>query len=491
MSSPSVDLHAVARRITLERGFWVDPPADAIAQAQAAQEPSFAGTGVKDLSSWLWSSIDNDDSRDLDQAEYLEKTPQGWTLWIAIANVHEFVSKDSPIDRAAHQNTTSIYTGVETYPLLPGRLSFDLSSLVKDKKRFAMVTEMQINSRGALQKTQIYPAIIRNAAQLTYLGVVAWLSGSITPLSPAAQRTVAHLQASTALQDQIRQQLDLAKVLREKRLAEGSLSFETIELRPVFKEGGEIELSKHESSPSTQLIEAFMVVTNEATVDFLKTKGYPVLRRVVRTPKRWDRIVALAAMKGVSLPAEAEGQALAAFLQKERAADPERFPDLSLSIIKLLGRGEYAVASPGQNGSGHFGLGISRYSHATAPNRRYPDLVNQRLLLAAAAGRPCPYRPEELQALAVHCTEREDEAQRVERTIRKCIAAAALTPQLGKVFEAFVTGVNENGTWVRMVVPPVEGKLLTVPKGLDVGDRLKVKLTVADPWKGYIDFVPA
>jgi len=485
-----VNLEQIARQVMKSYDFLTDAPVQVLAEAQAAKEPVFEKLPVRDLSAWLWSSIDNDDSKDLDQIEYAAPDPKGTRLYVGIAHVDGFAPKGSATDAFAQHNTTSLYTGVKTFPMLPEKLSTDLSSLVEGKKRLAVVVEILVNAENHIEETSVYPAIVFNRAQLTYNAVSVWLGD--TPASQVASdvttRMLAKITSHPELQGQLRLQDRVAQGLRLKRHEAGALSFASTEFRPEILPDGRIELKPSPLNRATQLIEDFMIAANQATAAFLESKGFPSLRRIVRTPKRWDRIVALAADHGGPLPAAPDSKALENFLVEQQRKDPDHFPDLSLAIIKLLGRGEYLVKAPGQQAPGHFGLAVENYSHSTAPNRRYPDLLTQRLILAANQGSPSPYPFDELQRLAQYCTQKEDDANKVERTVRKSIAAVALSPRIGESFDAFITGVSDKGVWARLLHPPVEGKIQGKTDGLDVGDPVTVRLMGTNPLKVFIDF---
>src|SRR6267142_339644 len=483
------NLRAIAEKAMQSRGFLVKSPPDALEQLKTETEPPLDSLKVADLSSWLWSSIDNDESRDLDQLEYAKKEAGGTRIYIGIAEVDWFVPQNSALDRAALQNTTSVYTGVETFPMLPERLSTDLSSLNERAKRLAIVVEMLVSDGGEdgrVLESSVYPAIVQNRAQLTYNGVAAWLDGES---SAAGTATLEKIQKSEELQDQIRMQEQAAVLLRERRHELGALSFHSAELQPITSaDGAVIDLQARRQNRASFLIEDFMIAANQVTATFLDRQRLPSLRRVVRDPERWQRIVALARSLGGNLPAEPDAKSLETFLQQQQRANPAHFSDLSLSVIKLLGRGEYVLKLPGDQAPGHFGLAVRNYSHSTAPNRRYPDLVTQRLLKAAFAGTNSPYSADDLRALAKHCTEREDAAGKVERLVKKCAAATLLVSRIGERFDAVVSGISAAGTWVRLSHPPVEGKLIGSVTQLDVGHRVRVRLVSADPEKGFIDF---
>ena len=469
----SRELERIARNAMVAHGLEPDFPAAARGQLARLGEPN--ATGLKDLRSLPWSSIDNDESRDLDQ---LEVCVDG-RLLIAIADVDALVPKDSPLDDHAALNTTSVYTPAIIFPMLPPELSTDRTSLNQDEDRAAMVVDMTIDGAGTLVASDVYRALVRNKAQLTYNAIAAWLGG--TGPAPAAFARVPELEAQVRLQDEI------AGRLRDLREDQGALEFARSELRPVVEEDGVKELRTETTNRAKSMIENFMVAANGVTARFLTDRGFATIRRVVKSPERWSRIAEVAAEHGGSLPGAPDARALQQFLKARREAEPETFQDLSLTIIKLLGRGEY-VAESAAEPSGHFALATGTYSHSTAPNRRFPDVVIQRLLKAAIAnGRP-PYPLAELRRLAEHCTKQEDAANKVERLASKAAAALWLTPQIGKTFDAVVTGAGPKGTWVRLVPTPVEGRLERGFAGLDVGDRVRVRLLSTDPQRGFIDF---
>ena len=436
----------------------------------------------RDLSQLLWCSIDNDDSLDLDQLTVAEKLSDGTTkIYVAVADVESLVKKGSAIDDHARQNTTSIYTDGETFPMLPQQLSNDLTSLNYERDRSAIIAEMTVDAEGIIKSSDIYVALVRNHAKLAYDSVAAWLE-SKGPM-PEAVAKVKDLDSNIKLQDQV------AQLLRKNRYAVGALDFETIQTRSVFDEDMIKYLVEDRKNRAKELIEDFMIAANGATVQYLKTKGLPSFRRIVRSPQRWERIVEVVSSKyNYKLPATPDAKSLALFLYKQKKADPIGFPDLSLTIIKLIGKGEYVVEFPGEKAIGHFGLAVRDYTHSTAPNRRYPDLITQRILKAALKGTTAPYRPEELTALANLCTEKEDDATKVERQVAKSAAALLLSSSIGKTFDAICTGAADKGTWVRIFDPPAEGKLIRGFKGIDVGNKLRVKLIRTDAKNGYIDF---
>jgi len=481
-SAGSELLADIARRAMLERGLLPEFSAAALKQTDAITAPAAgAGADIRDLRKLLWASIDNDDSRDLDQLSVAQARADGAvTLWVAIADVDAIVHPGSPIDDHARTNTTSVYTVPRVFPMLPEKLSTDLSSLSEGRERVAVVVEMTVNADGTLSASDIYRALVRNQAKLAYDGVGAWL----TDTGPAPAR----IAAVSGLDEQLRLQDRTAQALRAVRQARGALTLETIEARPVFD--GEVlrDLRADTTNRAHELIEDFMIAANGVTARYLAGKGVPSLRRVLRTPKKWGRIVELAAQLGEALPAEPSAPALNAFLSKRRLADPTRFADLSLSVVKLLGRGEYMLDMPGQQVEGHFGLAVDDYTHSTAPNRRFPDLLTQRLIKSALAGQPAGYSQDELRALAAHCTMQEDNAAKVERRVGKSAAALLLAARIGQYFDAIVTGAADKGTWARISAPIAEGRVVKGFQGLNVGDRCRVKLVHTDVEHGFIDF---
>lgn len=436
---------------------------------------------IHDLTHLLWCSIDNDESRDLDQLTVSEVLPAGATrLWVAIADVDALVPRDTPIDAHASTNTTSVYTSACIFPMLPERLSTDLTSLNAHEDRLAMVTEMVFNADASLAGSTVYRAKVRNQAKLAYDAVSAWIDGR-GPL-PAAATAVPGMDA------QIRTQDSLAQQLRARRHGEGSLEFESFQPRVTFDGERVADIHLQEQNQARQLIEEVMIATNTSTAHYLASRGVASLRRVVRSPERWLRIVGVAKEYGEILPDKPESKALEDFLAKRRRLDPLRFPDLSLVIVKLMGRGEYVLEVPGSEPIGHFGLAVTDYTHSTAPNRRFPDLITSRLLKAALANTPAPYSNAELDALAVHCTRQEDAAQKVERQLRKSEAALLLESRLGERFDAIVTGNAADGVWIRLLNPPAEGKLVHGLNALKVGDKVRVKLVSTNVERGFIDF---
>ncbi len=488
MSLPGYDLNARAHRAMLENGFAPDMPPEVNAQTcgledQARHSPSDTtlDDGVRDLRDMLWSSIDNDDSRDLDQIEVALRLPDDTLrVLVGIADVDALVAVGTPIDAHARRNTTTVYTGAATFPMLPLALSTDLTSLVEGADRRVLVIDMTLDNEGNVAQCDIYAALARNHARLTYEAVGAWLENR-APVPPDVAR-VAGLEA------QIRLQHDAAHRILARRLEQGALEFETVEARPVLVDGRVTRLEVPLKNEARLLIENFMIAGNTALATWMAQSGQPSIQRVVRAPARWDRIVQIAASLGDALPDAPDALALSAFLARRKQADPAHFPDLSLSVVKLLGPGEYAVVDDPTDPQGHFGLAAYRYTHSTAPNRRYADLIVQRLLKAVAFHAPAPYPTPDLEQIAAHCTERESAAHKVERQMRKTIAAVLLGGHIGQTYDALVTGAASKGTFVRVLDPPVEGRIVRGETGLDVGDKVRVRLLSADPERGFIDF---
>jgi VacB/RNase II family 3'-5' exoribonuclease len=477
-------LNALARKALIEEDFAPDFPPPVLEAAQSLDERrviSAAGSAVKDLRALLWSSIDNASSRDLDQVEYAEKLPNGdIRLLVGIADVDEFVPKDSAIDAFAAANTVSIYVGSDVFPMLPERLSTDLTSLLDGSDRLAVVTEIIISRNGDVETTDIFRALLRNYAKLSYEETGAWLEGDGE--IPEAFARISGLEA------QIRLQYEAAARLRAFRKQNGALEFETVEARPVVENDKITDLKIEKRNSARDIIENFMVTANVEMAEFLEKRSLVSLRRVVRTPERWNRIVEIARSFGEDLPENPDSFALAEFLARRKSAEPENFSDLSLSIIKLLGASEYVVQQAGEQTGGHFGLAVSDYTHSTAPNRRYADLIVQRLVKATLAGAASPYDFEELSRIAEHCNKREGAARKVERRMRKTIAASVMAARLGETFEAIVTGINAGGTFARITNPPVDGRIVRGEAGLQVGEKVSVRLLKTEPERGFIDF---
>jgi exoribonuclease-2 len=436
--------------------------------------------GLRDLRQMLWSSIDNDTSRDLDQAEVAERVAGGIRIFVAIAEVDNAVAIDTPIDQHAAGQTTTVYTGVKNFSMLPDQLSTDLTSLVETGDRAVVVVEMVVASDGSTQSPSIYRALIRNRAQLTYNGVGPWLEG--TASAPPKVAASSQLQAQLKLQD------EAAQILCRARHRRGALDFDRIEAEAVVTDGHVGDLTGRKRNRATQLIEDFMIAANSVMAQTLSQAGVPAIRRVVKTPERWPRIVTLAERYGERLPADPNAAALNTFLRRMKDTDPVHYADISLAVIKLMGPGEYVLARPGVEDQGHFALAVRDYTHSTAPNRRFADLVTQRLIKSFLAKEASPYADSQLDSIARNCTLKEDAARKVERLMGKRIAAVALQPRIGQSFNAVVTGDTSKGVFVRMLNPPADGMLVQGQQGVDVGDQLRVKLLSTDPRRGYIDF---
>ncbi len=477
------DLVRIATESMAERGLEPEFPAAVAQQLLSINGPGRdAEARIQDLTAMPWCSIDNDDSRDLDQLTACEPLADGAIkIFVAVADVDVLVAKGSAIDEHARWNTTSVYTAARIFPMLPERLSTDLTSLNPGQDRLALVTEMVVAADATVTPATVVRASVRNKAQLAYDAVSAWIEGG--GALPAAAAAVPGLDQQLRLQD------DAAQRLRARRHAEGALEFETLQPRALYEGERVVDIRQQVQNRARQLIEELMIATNRCTAHFLAKHGGASLRRVVRSPERWQRIADEARKYGEVLPKDPDSRALERFLAGRRKADPLRFPDLSLVIVKLMGSGEYVVEQPGGAPIGHFGLAVRDYTHSTAPNRRFPDLITSRMLKAALSAAPAPYSLAELDALATHCTQQEDAAQKVERKLRKCEAALLLESHVGQRYDAIVTGRSDTDTWVRVLTPPVEGKLVGRASELDIGQRLRVELVATDVERGFIDFV--
>src|SRR5215469_316309 len=479
-----VDLEATAKRVMQQRGFDPDFPPEVSGQLARLREnpPQIAvAPDIKDLRNLLWSSIDNDTSRDLDQIEFAERTSSGDVkVMVGIADVDAFAAQQTPIDQHAQRETTTVYTGVRNFPMIPEELSTGVTSLLENQDRLSVVIEFVVDPSGSISSFDVYRALVRNRAQLQYNSVGGWLQGSsVAPPKVAG---------SGELAEQLKLQDEVAQKLKQQRHQHGALNLETHEVHPLMLEGQVIDLEKEQKNRATELIEDFMVAANGVVAR--KLENVSSLRRIVRTPERWDRIVQLAATKGGRLPAEPDSKALNDFLLERKAADPDHFADLSLAVIKLIGPGEYVLERAGETAPGHFGLAVQDYTHSTAPNRRFADVVTQRLLKAMLAGEKNPYSDDQLTAIANNCTVKGDAARKVERDMGKRLAALALQNRVGEVFDTIVSGVTDHGTFVRVLGSHIEG-LLIQGHGLDVGDKIRAKLVRTDVEKGYIDFARA
>jgi exoribonuclease-2 len=480
MRSDSIDLSLLAREAMLKRGLAPDFPRAAIEQSERLSGPA-QDESITDLRALPWCSIDNDDSLDLDQLTVGERLDKGTVrIHVAVADVDALVPKGTAVDEHARQNTTSVYTPARIFPMLPERLSTNLTSLNPQQDRIALVISYTVGPDGIVENGGVQRARVHNFAKLAYNSVDAWLQG-VGPIPQA-------MAEADGVADQIRIQDGVAERLRQRRYQDGALDLETIEPRAVMEDGRVVQLRQEKKNRARTLIEDFMIAANGVTARYLEAKRLPSIRRVVRSPERWDRLEILAKQLGDRLPPEPDSRALSEFLLRRRQADPLRFPDLSLTVVKLLGRGEYVLIRSHEDEAGHFGLAVKDYVHSTAPNRRYPDLITHRLAKAALRGSRSPYSYEELEELAGHCTLQEDAAEKVERQMRKSAAALLLSSRIGDHFEGIVTGASAKGTWVRIFDPPAEGRLVRGAPGVDVGDRLRVRLVHTDVERGFIDF---
>jgi exoribonuclease II len=478
----TIDLHRIAVEAMRSRGLLPDFAPQALQEAEAARQAGPERNGsIRDLRHLTWFSIDNDDTRDLDQLSVAEPLPGATVrLLVAVADVDAMVRPGGAVDGHAGVNTTSVYTAAGVFPMLPEALSTDLTSLHEGQERLALVVDMLVQADGTVSASDVFRAAVLNRAKLTYDGVSAWLDGAAPP--PPQLGTVPGLEAQLRLHDAV------AGQLRQSRQQRGALNVKTVAARPVFEDGRLVDLRPDEKNRAKDLIADLMIAANAATARFLAHRGFPSLRRFLQAPRRWDRIVALAAGYGVELPAQPDAPALDRFLCARRLADSTGFADLSLKVVKMLGSGEYAAAPAGAAGFPHFGLAVNDYAHSTAPNRRFPDLVTQRLLKAAIAGQAPPYSADALTGIARHCTVQEDNANRVERQVLKAAAAFLLHGRIGESFDAIVTGAAPKGTFVRIGRPLLEGRVVRGFEGLDVGDALRVRLVAVDAAQSFIDF---
>ena len=479
------NLRAVAAQAMRQNGFEPEFPAEVIREVRALDDPSDDATpsDARDLRGLPWSSVDNRESRDLDQIEVAERLSDGSIrVRIGVADVDTLVKLGSAADAHAATNTTSVYTGVAVFPMLPERLSTDLTSLNEGEDRLAIVVQFDVAVDGTLANASVQHALVHNHAKLAYDPVGLWLEQAGPPPRAVAQWP--------ELRDQLLLQDEAAQRLRRARNRAGALNFESVEASPVVVNGRVVDLAVAKRHRGRDLIEDFMVAANRSVAKFLLEHNLPSLRRVVREPKRWDRIVALAAELGETLPDKPDSVALSGFLARRQAADPRHFGDLSLAVVKLLGPGVYVLERRlgNRRDAGHFGLAVADYVHSTAPNRRFADLVTQRMLRAATRGDAPPYSDQELVEIASRCTERGDAARKVERAMRKVIGASLLAERVGESFAAIVTAASPKGTYARLLSPPVEGRIVRGDRGLDVGDTVRLTLLVADPVRGHIDF---
>ena len=479
----NIDLHKIAYETIKQYGFDFNPAKSIIDEVNALDPKQLLNNaqGVRDLRTLLWSSIDNAESLDLDQLEYCQRSAGDEIMVkVAIADVDLFVPKQSQTDIYAAVNGTSVYTGIDVFTLLPKRLSTQLTSLLPDADHDVLVIEFSISADGEISPGDIYRALIRNKAKLIYEEVGDWLEGKTGVCASVAN--VAGLKEQLELQD------EAAKRLGKLRIEQGALEFETIEAKPVIREEKVVGLLVQEKNRARYIIENLMIAANVTMSQFLKKAGVAMIQRVVRVPNNWAGIVEVAAAYHEILPSQPDAKSLAQFLQKRKIADPERFPDLSLTIVKLLGPGEYMMLDPQAASVGHFGLAVMDYTHGTAPNRRYVDVIVQRLLKAVLGKQPCPYSRNELIDCAARYTDRDKAAKKVERFMRKAAAAVLLSGRIGESFEAIVTGVSDKGTYARIMTPPAEGRVMRGEKGLTVGQKIRVRLIGMNPYKGQIDF---
>jgi exoribonuclease-2 len=487
MAHTGFDLAAAARQEMIDDGFEPDFPPGVPEQIQALRDrgPNTADPEVRDLRKLLWSSIDNDNSRDLDQAEVAERVPAGIRVRVAIADVDADVPVGSPIDQHAESQTTSVYTGIRTFPMLPEQLSTDLTSLNQDADRLAIVVDFVVAPDGSIASGDIYRALVRNQAQLTYNAVGPWLealeAGTTAPAPPP-------VAASRDLAAQLGLQNEASRLLFDERQRLGALNIDRVEAEAILDDGNVSTIGIRRKNRATELIENFMVAANGVMARTLLQAGVSSIRRVVRTPERWPRIVELAARYGETLPPEPSSGALNLFLKGRKAADAVHYADISLAVVKLMGPGEYVLARPGDADQGHFALAAHDYTHSTAPNRRFADTVTQRLIKSVLKKKPAPYSDPQLDSIARNCTLKEDAARKVERMMGKRIAAVAMQDRIGEMFPGVVTGVTPRGVFVRVSGPPVEGMLVRGQQGVDVGDQIEVKLVGANPQRGFLDF---
>jgi VacB/RNase II family 3'-5' exoribonuclease len=479
----TVDLKAIAGNAMMKYGFEPFFPNSVLREVAAINVKTLPDNqeDTKDLRMHLWSSIDNYDSMDLDQMEFVNHGQNGEIeVKIAIADVDTYVQKHSQTDQHAAHNGTSVYTGIETFPMLPDKLSKGISSLLPGQDHMAIVIEYTVLPDGDVRRGDIYRALVSNKAKLIYEEAGDWLDG-VEAIPPSVREV-------PGLEEQVRLQSEAARRLKNYRMEKGALDLETIEANAVVEMGFVKDLVVQKKNMARSIIEEFMVAANGTMVDYLGKAGIPMIQRVVRTPKYWEELVITAATYGETLPTEPDSKALSAFLNRQKEADPERFPDLSLTVVKLIGPGEYMALEPGEPPYGHFGLAVTDYTHGTAPNRRYVDLIIQRLIKSVLDRVPSPYTLEELIDKSTWLTGREKGSKKVERFMRKSAAAVLLQDRIGKFFEAIVTGASEKGTYVRLITPPAEGRVMQGEHGLRVGQRVRVRLLKTDPYNGYIDF---
>jgi len=476
------DLQRVARRVMLDRGLAPDFSPAALAQVAGLEGTAATMSGdVRDLRALPWCSIADSDSRDIDQLSVSQDLGNRQTkILVAIADVDALVAPATPLDAHAASNTMSVCTDAQIFPMLPERLSTELTSLSLGAERASVVVEYAVAVDGRLGPADVYRAVVRNQANLTFDATTAWLDGKAA-LPEAAARV-------EGMELQLRTQEEVAARLRRARFARGALEFASLQSRPVFDGETVVAIQSARPNRAKEIIEEFMIAASGVMTDFLDAHRRPSIRRVVRSPERWERLIGLAAGHGESLPSQPSGAALQGFLAKRRATDPLAFPDLSLAVVKLVGRGEYVAETPGETPIGHFGLAARDYSHSTAPNRRFSDLITQRLLKATLAGQPSPYSTGELAAMAQHCTVQETSATKVERQVSKSGAAILLQERVGECFDGMVTGASKKGTYARIFDPAVEGRIVDGFRGLKVGDKVRMTLMATNFERGHLDF---
>jgi exoribonuclease R len=495
------EMHAAGFKPEFGKG--VDEQVADIREALANRKPEPA---VEDLRSLGWSSIDNDTSRDLDQIEFAERIPEGIKLRVAIGDVAAAVAKGSPIDKHAQDQTQTIYTAVKNFPMLPFDLSTDMTSLNEDADRFAVMMTFTVGPTGAMSDEKVSRAFVRNRAQLAYSRVGPWLENTASGASmgsafdlrsdsarSAQPQAESEAQRSPALPtgwlaDQLKLQDEAAQALHKARVENGALEFHRAEADPVVSDGKVVDVQEAIHNRAMDLIEDLMVAANGVMARTLRKGGRSGLQRVVRIPVRWDRIVELAAEHGGALPTSPDSVALNDFLETQRKNDSIHYPDLAVAVIKLMGPGEYMLMRPNDDPTGHFGLAARDYTHSTAPNRRYPDLVTQRILHAMIDNAPAPYSDQELMAIAQHCNDADKALRKIERDMQKRVAAVALAGRIGQTFAGVVTGSSDKGVYVRTFSPPAEGRVMQGGDNLDVGDKVTVRLIHTDPARAFIDF---
>jgi exoribonuclease R len=458
-----------------------------------------------DLRGLGWSSIDNDTSKDLDQIEVAERVPTGIRLHIAIGDVAAAVEKGSPIDEHAQNQTQTIYTAVKNFPMLPLELSAGLTSLNENEDRLAILMSFTVASNGELLDETVSRSWVRNRAQLAYSRVGPWLDAGgndpknvVNLRSDSAREHDSDEAASTRmdgdrnlradwLAEQLKLQDEATEALHRTRIAAGALDFHKAEAEPVLMDGHIASVHEVTQNRAMHLIEDLMVAANGVMARALRKGGRSGLQRVVKTPERWNRIVALAQRTGRTLPEQPDSVELNKFLQAQRESDPDHYPDLAVAVIKLMGPGEYMLMRADDDPTGHFGLAARDYTHSTAPNRRFPDLVTQRILHAMMDDAPPPYTDGELAAIAQHCNEADKALRKIERRMQKRVAAVAMSGHVGEDFKAVVTGSSDKGVYARVIEPPFEGRVVEGEYGLDVGDVVRVKLIHTDPARAFID----